>query len=42
IVFIYFCILPLLAAQAVLDIGYTVLTHSISGYSHYLDRLFFF
>ncbi|KAK1529365.1 hypothetical protein CPAR01_11677, partial [Colletotrichum paranaense] len=39
---IYFCVLPLLATRAILSIVYTVLIHSISTYSHYLDRLFFF
>ncbi|KAK1521580.1 hypothetical protein CABS01_16524, partial [Colletotrichum abscissum] len=37
---ICFTILPLLAARAILDIGYTVIIHSISGYSHCLVRLF--
>ncbi|KAK1538696.1 uncharacterized protein CCOS01_00010 [Colletotrichum costaricense] len=36
---IHFYVLPLLAARAVLDIDYTVLIHSISEYSHCLDRL---
>ncbi|KAK1507825.1 hypothetical protein CTAM01_02937, partial [Colletotrichum tamarilloi] len=39
---IYFCILPLLAARAILSIVYTVLIHSISEYSYCPDRLFFF
>ncbi|KAK1469473.1 hypothetical protein CMEL01_01240, partial [Colletotrichum melonis] len=39
---ICFYFLPLLATRAVLGIVYTVLIHSISAYSHYLDRLFFF
>ncbi|UQC88957.1 uncharacterized protein CLUP02_14484, partial [Colletotrichum lupini] len=38
---IYFYILPLLAARAILNINYTVLIHSINIYSHRLDRLFF-
>ncbi|KAK1466140.1 hypothetical protein CCUS01_07488, partial [Colletotrichum cuscutae] len=38
---IYFCILPLLAARAVLDIVSIVLIHGISRYSHCLARLFF-
>ncbi|UQC76876.1 uncharacterized protein CLUP02_18391, partial [Colletotrichum lupini] len=38
---IYFDILPLLAARAILDIDYTVLIYSINKYSHYFDRYIF-
>ncbi|KAK1452588.1 hypothetical protein CCUS01_10819, partial [Colletotrichum cuscutae] len=38
---IYFYILPLLAARAVLGIIYIVLIHGISGYLHCLARLLF-
>ncbi|KAK1468016.1 hypothetical protein CCUS01_06720, partial [Colletotrichum cuscutae] len=41
-ILIYLYILPLLATRAVLSIIYIVLIHSISKYSHYLTRLFFF
>ncbi|KAI3529732.1 hypothetical protein CSPX01_15302, partial [Colletotrichum filicis] len=36
---IFFFILPLLVARAVLNIDYIVFIHSINRYSHYLDRL---
>ncbi|UQC89043.1 uncharacterized protein CLUP02_14571, partial [Colletotrichum lupini] len=38
---IYFYILLLLAARAVLDIDYTVLIYGISRYLYCLGRLFF-
>ncbi|KAK1451568.1 hypothetical protein CMEL01_06142, partial [Colletotrichum melonis] len=40
IIVIYLCVLPLLAARAILSIIYTVLIYSIITYSHCLDRLF--
>ncbi|KAK1471376.1 hypothetical protein CABS01_16367 [Colletotrichum abscissum] len=39
--YICFLFLLLLAARAILDIVYTVLIHSISGYSHCLARLLY-